>query len=267
MTLNFYSTKAYNYVRKTFNLALPHVSTIRKWSTVVKCDPGYSEIAFQTLAEKVHAARSVSKTVYCSLMLDEMSIKKQIDFDGHHNWGYVDVGVEIDDDEVTPATHALVLMVVALNASWKLPIAYFLITELTGVEKANIIEEALIRLDDIGIEITSVTCDGPSAHFSMFRALGCVISDPSSADFKPYFIHPNNQNKKVYAILDICHMLKLIRNGLASLKVILDPDGNEVNWNFIEKLHAVQQNETLILANKLSKKHINWQRQKMKVCN
>lgn len=30
-TLQFYSTKAYNYVRRTFHLALPHPSTIRRW--------------------------------------------------------------------------------------------------------------------------------------------------------------------------------------------------------------------------------------------
>jgi hypothetical protein len=31
MTLSFYSLKAYNYVRKTFKLALPHPSTVRMW--------------------------------------------------------------------------------------------------------------------------------------------------------------------------------------------------------------------------------------------
>ena len=31
LTLQFYSTKAYNFVRKTFNLAVPHPVQIRKW--------------------------------------------------------------------------------------------------------------------------------------------------------------------------------------------------------------------------------------------
>ena len=31
LTLKFYSTKAYNYVRKSFNLGLPHVSVTRSW--------------------------------------------------------------------------------------------------------------------------------------------------------------------------------------------------------------------------------------------
>ncbi|XP_071743723.1 LOW QUALITY PROTEIN: THAP domain-containing protein 1-like [Lepeophtheirus salmonis] len=35
LTLSFYSTKAYNYVRKTFDLCLPSLSTIRNWSNNV----------------------------------------------------------------------------------------------------------------------------------------------------------------------------------------------------------------------------------------
>lgn len=41
-TLHFYSGKAYDYVRKTFNLSLPHPSVIRKWSSAIECQPGFS---------------------------------------------------------------------------------------------------------------------------------------------------------------------------------------------------------------------------------
>ena len=34
-TLQFYSTKAYNYVRETFGLGLPHVVAIRKWYSAI----------------------------------------------------------------------------------------------------------------------------------------------------------------------------------------------------------------------------------------
>lgn len=36
----------------------------------------------------------------CSLMLDEMSIKKQIEFDGKRVWGYVDIGIPVENDEL-----------------------------------------------------------------------------------------------------------------------------------------------------------------------
>ena len=42
LTLQFYSAKAYDFVRKTFNLALPHRVQIRKWYTKVLAKPGFT---------------------------------------------------------------------------------------------------------------------------------------------------------------------------------------------------------------------------------
>lgn len=267
ITLHFYSAKGYDFVRKTFDLALPHPSIIRKWSSVVECQPGFLQVAFNALKEKVIQAAANKKKIVCSLLLDEMSIKKQIDYDGKRNWGYVDIGNNVDNDDLTPASEALVIMVVSHTEPWKLPIAYFLIKSLTGGEKANIVSEALIRLEEIGVEVLSVTCDGPSVHFTMFKHLGCNFDTLCGDNVKTHFTHPSNNGKKVFAVLDICHMLKLIRNALADLKIIFDKDGNEVKWHFIEKLHELQQNEGLLAANKLSKRHMEWRKQKMKVSN
>ena len=49
LTLQFYSTKAYMYVRKVFGLALPALSTIRKRIGNVKCEPGFSDTSFNFL--------------------------------------------------------------------------------------------------------------------------------------------------------------------------------------------------------------------------
>lgn len=38
--LQFYSTKAYEFVRETFSLSLPHIATIREWTSNIECNPG-----------------------------------------------------------------------------------------------------------------------------------------------------------------------------------------------------------------------------------
>ena len=81
------------------------------------------------------------------------------------------------NDELHPASEALVILVVATQGYWKLPIAYFLIKSLSGKEKANVIAESLTRLSTAGVTITSVTCDGPSAHFTMLKELGYNFDD------------------------------------------------------------------------------------------
>lgn len=195
-------------------------------------------------------------------MFDEMAIKKQIEFDGKRMWGYVDIGIPIENDELIPASEALVIMVVAHQKSWKIPIAYFLIKSLSGKEKANIINECLIRLFEIGITIVSITCDGPSSHLTMFKELGCLLEDVHN--MQPYFLHPTD-GSKIYCLLDVCHMLKLFRNNWASLQVILDPEGKPISWNYIKELYLLQEKENFSFGNKLKRSHIEWYKQKMKV--
>ena len=102
----------------------------------------------------------------------------------------------------------------------------------------------------------------PSCHFSMMKNLGATF-DPHNMN--PSFSNPAKPDEKVYVILDVCHMLKLVRNTLASCGIIVDADGNKIMWQYIEELHKLQDKEGLHLGNKLKKAHINWKSQKMKV--
>ena len=76
MTLKFYSAKAYTYVRKTFKLGFPDLSTINKWYRVISGKPGFTEEQLTALKAKVLAGKEKGQKVVCSLMLDEMSICK-----------------------------------------------------------------------------------------------------------------------------------------------------------------------------------------------
>jgi DNA transposase THAP9 len=261
MTLSFYSLKAYNYVRQTFDLALPHPSTIRYWYKGVAAHPGFTEESFAALSLRVKES-SDEKPIICSLMLDEMAIRKQIEFDGSKFVGFVDVGTEIEDDSSPVASEALVLMAVSLNDSWKIPLGYFFITGLTGEERANIIIQCLLKLNDVGVKVYSTTCDGPSCNFSMMNALGAKL-DPYN--LQAWFPHPADSSVKVGVILDACHMLKLLRNCLDNYQILRDGKLRQIKWSYIEELDKLQEKEGLRLANKLRSAHIQWSKQKMKV--
>ena len=69
MTLKFYSTKAYNYVRDNFDLGLPHVSVIRRWCNSVNGKPGFTKDALTAMKAKVLTAKRDGQEVVCSLML------------------------------------------------------------------------------------------------------------------------------------------------------------------------------------------------------
>ena len=263
LTLQFYSAKAYEFIRKTFNLCLPHQAHLRKWYGKIPAEPGFTKPAFDTIRTKVEVAKDNGQKVVCSLMLDEMSIRKHVAWDGIRYRGFVDLGDGIEDDDSLPvAKDVLVLMAVCINGSWKVPCGYFFIDGLSGCERANLISVCLQRLWDTGVQAVSVTCDGPSCHFTMMKELGASLS---LEHMDPAFPHPVNSDEKVSVILDVCHMLKLVRNTFAAGGVLVDRSGGRILWQYVKDLNKLQQKEGLRLANKLKASHINWHQQKMKV--
>ena len=65
-------------------------------------------------------------------------------------------------------------------------------------------------------------------------------------------VHPCNMSVNVYGIFDVCHMLKLVRNAFADLKVLIDDNGNEIRWAYMKNLLDVQENPGICAANKLA---------------
>ena len=83
------------YVHKTFNLTFPDLSTISKWYRVISGKPDFTEEQLTALKAKVLAGNKKGQKVVCSLMLDEMSIRKHAQYDGMKVLGYVDLGASI----------------------------------------------------------------------------------------------------------------------------------------------------------------------------
>ncbi|PIK44382.1 putative THAP domain-containing protein 9-like [Apostichopus japonicus] len=183
MTLHFYSAKAYNYVRQMFGLALPHPRQIRAWYSRIDGAPGFTKPAFAALEAKRKDNRAKGKETVCAVMLDEVAIRKHVEYAHGQFHGYVDIGSGNSDDSAPVAKDALVLMAVSVDQSWKIPLGYFLINGMSGEERANLINQCLQKLHDVGVRAVSLTCDGPSCHFAMMRHLGAKLNisgmDPS----------------------------------------------------------------------------------------
>ncbi|KAL0149559.1 hypothetical protein M9458_055086 [Cirrhinus mrigala] len=143
---------AYKYVRETFDLGLPHPSTIRRWYRSNGGDPGFSKEVLASLQIKAAAAQAEKKML-----------------------GYVDIGTKIESENIPIATEVLVLMVVCIHDHWKAPVAYFLTHGMTGSERATLVHQCILKLSDVGVKVVSLTCDGPSTHFSMLKDLGADL--------------------------------------------------------------------------------------------
>lgn len=264
MTLQYYSSKAYEYVRNQFKNCLPHPETIRLWHQVIDGSPGFTKQSLELIKQKASEFKDKGKQLICALMVDEVAIRKHIEWDQYRNRfiGFIDCGSKSDDENMPVAKEAIVFMITSVNDNWKIPVGYFLINGLNAKERSNLVKECLHFLNSSGAEIVSLTFDGNASNIAMVKELG------ASMDFenlKPSFINPADNSKNIKVLLDICHMVKLIRNVFASKQLMYNSNNEPIRWSYIIELEKIQTEEGLVLANKLSPSHIQWFRQKMKV--
>jgi len=194
-------------------------------------------------------------------MLDAMSIKKAIQYDNSTglSTGFVNLGDNTEHDD--EATEVLVFMIVGLRGHWKAPVAYFFTHTLQASTQQQLVLHTISSLREIDMQVCALTMDGHATNVAMCSLLGCQL-DPAK-HLKTYF-YVEGCPEPVYVFMDACHMIKLVRNMLQACKVIKTPSG-EVRWKFIELLHQQQQDLGLRIANRLSQRHVDFQKQKMKV--
>ena len=122
-------------------MALPHPTRIRSWYARINGDPGFTQCAFAALSAQVKENARKDRQTICALMLDKMATRKHVQFANGEYHGFVDVGNGQQDYSTPLAKDAFVLMVVSVNASWKIPVGYFFVDGMSGSERANVIRE------------------------------------------------------------------------------------------------------------------------------
>lgn len=254
VTLHYLSPKAYSFVREQFENVLPHPKSISAWYKGLDCRPGFTTEALNTL--QLRAQENPNKTIFCALAMDEMAIRKQVEWDGKEYFGYSNVGCYLDSDDVPLAKEALTFMVTSINDTFKVPVGYFLIHSITAQQKAALVEQCLTLLNNCGVKVVSLTFDGAATNKAMCTHLGCDMKSESS------FMY---DGQEVCLWPDPCHNIKLVRNTFGDKKTFIDFQGNTVTWFYIELLNQIQNEEGLHLGTKLKDEHVNYIKQKMKV--
>jgi hypothetical protein len=223
--------------------------------------PGLSLQSLRYLRQKVEE----DPVTYgqCSLMLDGMSLRKELQWDASSNEivGCVDLGGIVEGSEDPQiATEALVFMAVGMNAPWKIPIAYFFTTGLNGSIQAQLLSACLKALNDHNVHCMATVMDGLPANIRMITLLGASCSIDN---MKPFFPHPSTNNP-VNVFFDACHLIKNIRTSFHALSQVYTPVGIAY-WQHLVRLQELQYVEGLRAANKITKDHILFHNNKMKV--
>lgn len=271
LTLRFYSLRAYNYVRNKFHNNLPHPRTIIKWyqQSDIQTKSGICTRSFELIKDKVNELKEEGKKLYVGLVFDEMHIREHLQWMSDKKFsGFITFGKISENCETLPlATQVLVFLISGINISFHMPIAYYFIENLDSIDKTVLITSIIKMLNDTGVSLLTITCDGYSTNISAFEMLG---GSYELNDLRPYFTNPENENEnenesQIFTFLDAPHMLKLIRNALGSRKNFYDRFGRAIEWEYFVKLVNLDGTESMV-SHKMTKAHINYEnKNKMKV--
>lgn len=172
--------------------------------------------------------------------------------------GYCDLGYGPEEDGQV-ATEVMVFLLTGLRGSWKAPVAYFFTSSLCSETLQQLLLHTLEHLHSHAFSVDCVTMDGHASNLAVCKGLGAKIN--LDKDVQSFFIV---NDRKIFILLDPCHMIKLVRNMLHALGTIQSEDGL-IQWTYIDKLHRKQGEIGLKLGNKITARHVSFQRNKMKV--
>ncbi|CAI6369764.1 unnamed protein product [Macrosiphum euphorbiae] len=227
LSLFYKSPAAYKFLRLQ-KVNLPAPSTIRNWIGESKFLPGFNRSFLEHIKKKFEAKSYKEKA--CSVLFDEISIKEFLEYSKQYDFveGFEDIG-KIGRGNKTANT-ALVFMVRGIYSSWKFPIAYFLAhSAVKSKTLKTLIVDVIKELIGVGLCPKLTVCDQGTNNQSALKLLN-VSED------KPYFFIDEN---KIFAIFDVPHLVKSIRNNL--IGSVFKKDDKEISYTDIIDTYQVDK--------------------------
>ncbi|KZS09137.1 Uncharacterized protein APZ42_026709 [Daphnia magna] len=210
---------------------------------------------------------------HCSVILDEMTIGPSEEYIPQLDKfvGKVDMGGIVDPTDPNQlATKMLGYILVGLNTYYKIPVAYFLVYQLTAKQQEALTLQVIKDVEGCGFKITRLVSDNLAVNTTMFKRMNDgdlfpVIRHPqqeySEADLllKPWVYRP------LFCSFDYCHVTKNVRNQLLERNFHIK--GERVTGDFAVRLFAEQTGELLTAVRSWTPKHVmpnNIEKQKVK---
>lgn len=264
--LRYFSPRAYDFVRCSFNKNLPDDSTIRAWyaNSDMNCIPGIHESSMQILKKKSEASKKDGKELIVSLSFDEMHLSTLVQFDsssktmiGYETFNYT------DNEPRKEANQMIAFLVRGMEENFQLLVAYHFVVSLNAASKKKLLMEVIDKIIETGTIISNITFDGFSANKTMCTTELGANFDIYSPSFKPYFTASNG--RRIYIIFDPSHMHKLVRNKFSEYRKFFNGENEKILWKYIEDLVRYSNEKEFSHTHKLGRKHIEWHNNKMKV--
>lgn len=217
------SPTAYDFLKKTSFLKLPHKSTLLDYTFYTKPGAGFNPDILRKLFEEAKVEKLNSRTKNVSILMDEMKIKSELVYNKSTGKliGFVEldkVSNEIEKlegvcaeeaKEKEVATHILAFMVRGIYSDLLFTFAHFPTKSLTCDVIFPLAWNAVAFVESIGLKVRCFVCDGASPNRKFYK-MHLKKGDKSL----PYFaINLCATDRKIYLICDVPHLIKTVRNN------------------------------------------------------
>ncbi|KAK3927524.1 Transposable element P transposase [Frankliniella fusca] len=222
----------------------PSKKTIKTTLESLQLQPGINEIVIKSLKTRVSGMEEAQKHV--SIVFDETAAKVHFQYCAATDLvtGFVDLGNGAR--RALAGEEVMVGMVRCIYGSWKQPIAFWYTNrKLTSQDFSKIFKECISAVLSTGLYVRCMVTDGLQKNAAAVRLLGSTMNKP--------FISVEGQ--KIFALSDVPHLLKSLRNALMKYPLILK-NGTVIKKSYIDTFirHDMQMQPRL--CNKITETHL-----------
>ena len=221
--------RAYETLRSSGCIRLPSQRTLRDYTHFVTTSTGFSDEVDIQLALAADVDHCPEREKYTAIIFDEMYIKEDLVYNKHTNnlVGFANLGetnnhllaFERSLQESTPnecveplAKTMMVMMVRGLFSKLEFRYVQFPCSRVMGDLLFQPFWEAVQRIEFSGLKVIAATADGASTNQRFFRLHDLLSKAIPHMVKNPYA----SEERHIYFFSDPPHLLKMVRNGLAS---------------------------------------------------
>lgn len=200
--LYYYSASAFCRLKKA-GCNFPGQRTIRRWVEEYNVKPGFCDVIFKKLKEKI--AQIPEEERVCALKWDEMSIKSYEEYSSKlDEIDLVDLGPLGRKAERTKCVFVFCLDSLNARHPWRQPLAYFLSGKcMRSHEIVHLVKMCLDKLNETDTDVKLITCEGTNNQ-ATYSQLGVDVQES-------YFMY---NNKRYHASYDFPHLIKRLASFL-----------------------------------------------------
>lgn len=243
-SINFKSPQAYTYLKESLGFHLPCKSSLNNWIPLKHLHAGFHAENIRQLKELVKNMDSISKEVV--ILSDDMAIKTDLKYDSFKDevTGFLDYGFRRENKL---GKHVCTIMIQGLFKKWKHVLSFYVTASgISGKELADLLIENIRKASEIGLSVRAVINDQASNNRSCFKSLNVSKE-------VPYF---EVENRKIYALFDVPHLIKSIRN--MHMKYDFQTEDGLASFNILRSMYDIDtQCKSTRMCPKLTEAHIH----------